>query len=100
MINMTEIDQDTNKTLIDGIRQSVGGMFTDTEPPILATFSKMNGNKAKVFPDGWTDDEGEKDSWDDVLVPRHIKNDLNKNDRVVLAFINGDIDNPIIIGVL
>jgi hypothetical protein len=91
---------DTAKTFLDGVRVGVSDMFTDTEPPILATFSKMNGKKAKVYPDGWQDEEGNRDSWDDVLVLKHVKNDLQKGDRVLLAFINGEIDNPLIVGVL
>lgn len=93
-------DDDTAKTFLDGVRVGVSDMFTDTEPPILGTFSKMVGKKAKVYPDGWKDEEGNPDSWDDVLVLKHVKNDLSKNDRVVLAFLDGNIDNPIIIGVL
>lgn len=92
---------DGTKTLLDGIRTSVNGMFNYTEPPIFATFDKMiNNREAKVFPDGWKDEEGNHDYWEDVLVLKHTKNDLTKGCRVLLAFVDGNIDNPIIIGVL
>lgn len=89
------------KTLLEGIRRSVGDDYNYAEPPILATFVKMvNSKEAKVLPDGWADEDGNHDYWDDVLVLKHVINDLTKGCRVLLAFIDGIIDNPIIIGVL